>query len=81
MLLCFDAVAFDDSNLPHARIAWSPSARLFVGFQFQPEWRLDASVAMGFQALGGGGGEQLNGPGLRQWDGQLRTLQLAAGGA
>ena len=34
---------------------------------------------MGFQALGSGGGEQLNGPGLRQWDGQLRTLQLAAG--
>ena len=74
-----DAVAFDDANLPHSRIAWSPSTRLYVGFQFQPEWRLDASVAMGFQALGGGGGEQLNGPGLRQWDGQLRTLQLAAG--
>jgi hypothetical protein len=74
-----DAVAFDDANLPHARIAWSPSARLYVGFQFQPEWRLDASVAMGFQALGSVGGEQLNGPGLRQWDGQLRTLQLAAG--
>ena len=74
-----DAVAFDDANLPHSRIAWSPSARLYVGFQFQPEWRLDASVAMGFQALGSVGGEQLNGPGHRQWDGQLRTLQLAAG--
>ena len=74
-----DVVAFDDANLPHARIAWSPLARLYVGFQFQPEWRLDASVAMGFQALGSVGGEQLNGPGLRQWDGQLRTLQLAAG--
>lgn len=74
-----DVVAFDDANLPHSRIAWSPTTRLYVGFQFQPEWRLDASVAMGFQALGSVGGEQLNGPGLRQWDGQLRTLQLAAG--
>ena len=74
-----DAVAFDDANLPHSRIAWSPSTRLYVGFQFQPEWRLDASVAMGFQALGSVGGEQLNVQGLKQWDGQLRTLQLSAG--
>jgi len=74
-----DVVAFDEANLPHSRIAWSPFTRLYVGYQFQPEWRLDASVALGFQTLGSAGSEQSNGPGLRQWDGQLRTLQLAAG--
>ena len=74
-----DVVAFDEANLPHSRIAWSPFTRLYVGYQFQPEWRLDASVALGFKTLGSAGSEQSNGPGLRQWDGQLRTLQLAAG--
>ncbi len=74
-----NVVAFDEGNLPHSRIAWSPFTRLYVGFQFQPEWRLDASVALGFQTLGSAGSEQSNVPGLRQWDGQLRTLQIAAG--
>ena len=74
-----NVVAFDEGNLPHSRIAWSPFTRLYVGYQFQPEWRLDASVALGFQTLGSAGSEQSNGPGLRQWDGQLRTMQLAAG--
>lgn len=74
-----NVVAFDEGNLPHSRIAWSPFTRLYVGYQFQPEWRLDASVALGFQTLGSVGIEQSNGPGLRQWDGQLRTMQLAAG--
>lgn len=71
--------AFEDADLPQSRVTWSPFTRLFAGYQIQPEWRLDASVAAGFQAMGSVGSEQLNSPGLQQWEGQLRTLQVAAG--
>lgn len=71
--------SFNDADLPGARIAWSPFTRIYGGYQFQPEWRLDASVSLGFQSLRSAGSEQLSSPGLKQWDGQLRTLQVAVG--
>ena len=71
--------AFDEADLPRSRISWSPVARFYAGYQFQPEWRLDASVGLGFQTMRSVGDNQENSPGLKQWDGQLRTLEISAG--
>lgn len=71
--------AFDEADLPRSRISWSPVARFYAGYQFQPEWRLDASVGLGFQKMRSIGENQENSPGLKQWDGQLRTLEISAG--
>ena len=71
--------AFDEADLPRSRISWSPVARFYAGYQFQPEWRLDASVGLGFQTMRSIGENQDNSPGLKQWDGQLRTLEISAG--
>lgn len=71
--------ALDDADLPRSRISWSPVARFYAGYQFQPEWRLDASVGLGFQSMRSVGYHQENNTGLKQWDGQLRTLDISAG--
>ncbi len=71
--------AFNEADLPRSRISWSPVARFYAGYQFQPEWRLDASVGLGFQTMRSIGNNQENSPGLKQWDGQLRTLEISAG--
>lgn len=71
--------ALDDADLPRSRISWSPVARFYAGYQFQPEWRLDASVGLGFQSMRSVGYNQENNTGLKQWDGQLRTLDISAG--
>ena len=70
---------FDDADLSRIRMAWSPTARLYTGYQFQPEWRLDASLAAGFQRMGSLQSEELTNPSLAPWNGQLRTLQISAG--
>jgi len=70
---------FDDADLSRIRMAWSPTARLYIGYQFQPEWRLDASLAAGFQRMGSLQSEELTNPSLAPWNGQLRTLQISAG--
>ncbi len=71
--------AFDEADLPRTRISWSPVARFYAGYQFQPEWRLDASVGLGFQTMRSIEDNQDISPGLKQWDGQLRTLEISAG--
>ena len=71
--------AFNEADLPRSRISWSPVARFYAGYQFRPEWRLDASVGLGFQTMRSIGNNQENSPGLKQWDGQLRTLEISAG--
>ena len=71
--------AFDEADLPRSRISWSPVARFYAGYQFQPEWRLDASVGLGFQTMRSIEDNQDISPGLKQWDGQLRTLEISAG--
>ena len=70
---------FDDADLPRQRISWSPTARVYAGYQFFPEWQLDFSVAAGFQPMGSMNREDLVNPLLTPWEGQLRTLQIAGG--
>ncbi|MGB1383837.1 MAG: hypothetical protein ACPG6N_01220 [Flavobacteriales bacterium] len=70
---------FDDADLPRKRISWSPTARVYTGYQFLPEWRLDVSVAASFQSMGSRSNEDLTGSALTAWEGQLRTLHIAAG--
>lgn len=70
---------FADADLSRWRISLSPTARCYAGYQFQPEWRLDVSVAAGFQSLGSLSNEELMSPSIVSWDGQLRTLQIAMG--
>ena len=71
--------AFDDADLSRSRITWSPSLRVYTGYQFQPEWRLDLSLAAGAQSVGSRSNEDLTGSVLTAWEGQLRTFQIAAG--
>ena len=71
--------AFDDADLSRSRITWSPSLRLYTGYQFEPEWRLDLSLAAGAQSVGSRSNEDLTGSVLTAWEGQLRTFQIAAG--
>ena len=71
--------AFDDADLSRSRITWSPSLRVYTGFQFEPEWRLDLSLAAGAQSVGSRSNEDLTGSVLTAWEGQLRTFQIAAG--
>ena len=71
--------AFDDADLSRSRITWSPSLRVYTGYQFQPEWRLDVSLAAGAQSVGSRSNEDLTGSALTAWEGQLRTFQIAAG--
>ena len=71
--------AFDDADLSRSRITWSPSLRVYTGYQFEPEWRLDLSLAAGAQSVGSRSNEDLTGSVLTAWEGQLRTFQIAAG--
>ena len=71
--------AFDDADLSRSRLTWSPTLRVYTGYQFQPEWRLDLSVAAGWQPIGSQSNEDLTGSALTAWEGQLRAIQIAAG--
>lgn len=71
--------AFDDADLSRSRITWSPSLRVYTGYQFEPEWRLDLSLTAGAQSVGSRSNEDLTGSVLTAWEGQLRTFQIAAG--
>lgn len=71
--------AFGDADLSRSRITWSPSLRVYTGYQFEPEWRLDLSLAAGAQSVGSRSNEDLTGSVLTAWEGQLRTFQIAAG--
>lgn len=71
--------AYNNANSPYARIAWSPSTRLYAGYQFLPEWRLDASVILGFQSMGMVAREKWSASELTEWDGRLRTMQITLG--
>lgn len=70
---------FADADLSRWRISWSPTARCYAGYQFQPEWRLDVSLVAGFQPMGSLSNEELMSSSIVSWEGQLRTLQIAMG--
>ncbi|MDA0912762.1 MAG: hypothetical protein O3B11_02960 [Bacteroidetes bacterium] len=70
---------FQDADLSPVRISWSPTARFYVGYQIQPEWRVDFSATTGFQSVNARRDDDITAPTLTPWDGRLHTVQISAG--
>lgn len=70
---------FQDADLAPVRISWAPTARFYIGYQIQPEWRIDFSATTGFQSFNARRDQDVMNPALTPWDGRLHTVQISAG--
>ena len=74
-----EIMRYGDGDLPHFRLNWAPTARLYAGHHFAPEWRVDVSVGAAMQGFRSAGLGQLDNPDLTPWQGQLWSCSVQAG--
>jgi hypothetical protein len=74
-----EVMRYGDGDLPRLRLNWAPTARLYAGHHFAPEWRVDVSLGASVQGFRSAGLERLDNPDLTPWQGQLWSCSAQVG--
>ena len=70
-------VTYQDGDLTTSRIQWMTTGRVFAGYQFGPEWRVDLSLGAGVQRFNNG--TSATSSDIPSWEGRLVNGQLQLG--
>ena len=70
-------VTYQDGDLTTSRIQWMTTGRVFAGYQFGPEWRVDLSLGAGVQRFNNGASASSSD--IPSWEGRLVNGQLQLG--
>jgi hypothetical protein len=70
-------VTYQDGDLTTSRIQWMTTGRVFAGYQFGPEWRVDLSLGAGVQRFNNGASATSSD--IPSWEGRLVNGQLQLG--
>ena len=70
-------VTYQDGDLTTSRIQWMTTGRVFAGYQFGPEWRVDLSLGAGVQRFNNGANATSSD--IPSWEGRLVNGQLQLG--
>lgn len=70
---------YADGDMSKSRLSWMPTARVYLGIQFAPTWRVDLSVLAGQQRYRSRKSAVQSGSALPGWDGQLLNGQFQVG--